>query len=405
MPAMSRILYCWELGAGYGHIAAFLPVARRLRQAGHDVIFVLKNLQFADVLLGDEAFGYLQAPVYWPDGRPLPAALNYAGILANTGYTDPTSLYSRANAWRALYRHLKPDLLVFDHAPTAQLAARGLPLTGALFGGGFQIPPASHPLPALRPWLPTAPRELADTEARVLAGANAVAARLEAPTLRTLADLFETSETFLCTWPELDAYPQRVSARYWGPALHATAGSEPRWPTGSALKLFGYLRPEYPALGPLLQALAASGWSCLLHIPGASAAFADQHAGANLHICAQPLRLEAALGTCDLAVHHGGAATGAACLLAGKPQLVLPMQIEQAINARHIASIGAGIQLPAETVKPNFRALLKDLSARPDYAAAAKAFGAKYAGFEPDAQAQAIAERCLSLIETRPQAD
>lgn len=402
---MSRILYCWELGAGYGHIAAFLPVARRLQQAGHEVIFVLKNLQFADALLGDDAFGYLQAPVHWPDGRSLPAAQNYAGILANTGYTDPAALHGRATAWRALFQYLTPDLLVFDHAPTAQLAARGLPLTGALFGGGFQIPPASQPLPAIRPWLPTSQRESADIEARVLAGANAVAARLAAPAMRTLADLFETAETFLCTWPELDAYPQRGAARYWGPAVHPTAGTEPRWPTGAEPKLFGYLRPEYPALDSLLRALTVSGWSCLLHIPGASAAFADQHAGANLHICARPLSLAAALGTCDLAVHHGGAATGAASLLAGKPQLVLPMQVEQAINARRIAEIGAGIQVPAETSKPNFRALLKDLSTRPNYGTAAKAFAAKYAGFTPDGQAQAIAERCLALIAAPRQAD
>ena len=60
---MSRIIYAWELGAGYGHLAAFLPLAKALRAAGHEVIFVVKELTHAETLLGQQGFAYLQAPL------------------------------------------------------------------------------------------------------------------------------------------------------------------------------------------------------------------------------------------------------------------------------------------------------------------------------------------------------
>jgi hypothetical protein len=38
---------------------------------------------------------------------------------------------------------VRPDLVVFDHSPTALLASRGLPMRRALIGSGFCCPPDS----------------------------------------------------------------------------------------------------------------------------------------------------------------------------------------------------------------------------------------------------------------------
>ena len=59
---MSKILYAWELGGGYGHIGPFYPVAMELKKRGHEVIFTLKDLEHIDALLGKDYFPYLQAP-------------------------------------------------------------------------------------------------------------------------------------------------------------------------------------------------------------------------------------------------------------------------------------------------------------------------------------------------------
>src|ERR1019366_1370329 len=72
---MSRIAFVWELGSSYGHISVLLPFARRLKQRGHDVVLVLRELHNVSGILGDE-IPILQAPLWLPqlNGLPEPPA-------------------------------------------------------------------------------------------------------------------------------------------------------------------------------------------------------------------------------------------------------------------------------------------------------------------------------------------
>lgn len=49
---MSRILIAWELGADYGHISTFLPIALEMKRRGHEPILVLRDLCGAEKILG-----------------------------------------------------------------------------------------------------------------------------------------------------------------------------------------------------------------------------------------------------------------------------------------------------------------------------------------------------------------
>lgn len=395
---MNRIVYVWELGGGYGHTAAFLPAAQQLKQHGHEVIFVLKDLQYADTLLGDDDFCYLQAPIRWPTSQTLPLAISYSDILQNAGFDQVQGLYTKVKAWINLFQHLAPDLIVLDHAPSAILATRQLDIPRALFGTGFFSPPKLNPLPAIRPWQTVAEKQLVAVEAKMLAAINSVLHRLGAQPLNMMADLFDTDEDFLCTFPELDHYQQRGEAKYWGPAIYQASGIDPIWPSVGTQKIFGYLRQEYPGLEGLLQQLRSSSWSVLIHIPGTTPAFIEKHSSANLHISAQPLNITAASRGCDLGISYGGPATMAAFLLSGKPVLALPMHLEQLVGARNIADLGAGICVPMESKKTNYRALITELLSNGKYAKAAHAFAEKYASFSPAQQAIAISQRCEALI-------
>lgn len=181
---MSTILYAWELGGGYGHTAAFLPIARALKERGHRVMFALRDLQYAETLLGSDDFEYLQAPVRWPHAGAVPPARSYPEILRNSGFAESGELYCQAKAWRTLFRALEPSLIVFDHAPTAVLAARESGIPQVSFGTGFFNPPATSPLPNLRPWQPVSDRELSKTEGQVLANINLALQRLALRTAR-----------------------------------------------------------------------------------------------------------------------------------------------------------------------------------------------------------------------------
>ncbi|WAK00369.1 glycosyltransferase [Methylobacter sp. YRD-M1] len=395
---MNKIVYAWELGGGYGHIGAFLSVAKQFQQRGHEVVFVLKNLEHAHTLLGKYGFAYFQAPMRWPGNAAMPPAINYAGILRNAGFHETAGLLARTQAWKTTIACLKPDLLLFDHAPTALLAARELKIPRALFGTGFYSPPRLSPMPAMRSWLHVSERELANSEAQVLAMINSVADRLGGRYLTALADLFEVEADFLCTLPELDHYQGRKQGVYWGPAFSYSEGENLVWPSVGDKRIFAYLNKDYAGLEPLLQQLRSSSWSVFAHIPGTTPASIQKYSSANLRISAQPVDMRQAAMQCDLSICHAGAGTSAAMLLSGKPLLMLPIYLEQLLTARTIAMLGAGVCIPPEMKKPNYRAAAMEVLSNNKYTKTAGKFADKYAAFTPEEQAVRIVERCEALM-------
>lgn len=395
---MGVILYAWELGGGYGHTSAFLPIARMLKERGHEVIFALRDLEYAETLLGTDGFCYLQAPMRWPVASFAPPAFSYPELLRNNGFADSARLFTQVKAWQALYRYVQPNLIVFDHAPTGALAARQFDVPQISFGTGFFIPPPLSPLPNLRPWQPPPQRDLLTVETQVLATINTVLQHQSLPPLPKVADLLQKTEACICTFPELDHYRQRGNANYIGPMFLDCDGIEPRWPVAGNEKLFAYLAPHYPALDVLLAQLKASPWSVLVHIPATTPAFIEKHSSANLHISARPLNISAVAAQCDLAICHGGVASVSAFLLRGKPLLVLPNHLEQLITARNANALGAATYITPEAKKPNFKAALAELLGKASYRQAAEAFAGHYADFCPTQQAVAVSERCEALL-------
>ena len=209
-------MFAWELGSSYGHVSLLLPFAKKLRQRGHDVIMVLRELQNVGNLSLDK-LPVLQAPlwIYPPKGLAEPP-LNYSEILLRYGYLDAVGLAGLVSAWRSLFTLHASDVIVADHSPTALLAARSMGLPATTLGSGFYFPPRQTPMPNMRPWLNVPHERLEHSDATVLNTMNAVLATYQAKPLVVVNDLFETAENFLCTFPELDHYPQREPSKYWG---------------------------------------------------------------------------------------------------------------------------------------------------------------------------------------------
>jgi UDP:flavonoid glycosyltransferase YjiC (YdhE family) len=395
---MSSIVFAWELGGGYGHIDAFLPIAKILQARGHNVVWVLKDLQHVSMLLDSQGFSYLQAPICWPTIYHSTPAMNYAGILRNTGFHDPAGLLARTKAWQTLFTYLNPDLILFDHAPTALLATNSRNYPRALFGSSFCSPPKVSPMPSIRPWLKVSDKELTGVESDVVTIANAVLSQLESKPLNILADLFEVEEDFLCALAELDHYPNRHNGRYWGPSFNDADGVDPVWPSKGNKRIFAYLSKEYAGLEPLLQQLRGASYSILVHIPGITPAFIQKFSSANLHISPYPVNLRKTAEQCDLVICHAGAGTLAAMILKGKPLLMLPMQVEQFLLARNIVSLGAGICIPAEVKKPNYLTAIHDLIALERYKNTAVIFSEKYQSTNQQQHQEKIANRCEELL-------
>jgi len=390
---MATLLVCWELGAGRGHITPHLTLARTLRERGHDVVFAVRHLQHAEALLGAEGFRYVQAPTWIaPAGIPAQPIRSYPQILLNVGFADADQLVARARAWMALFDWLAPDALLVDHGPTALLAARMRNLPIAVTGAGFWVPPLRAPLPALLGELDDG---LRNDEAHALEQTNAALQRLEQPPLDQLADLFDADLTVLRTFGELDPYEDRDPALYL-PANHLVPGKKPRWPQGNGPKVFAYLKPG-PMLTPVLQVLARRKVPTLVSTDSVPRQVAEQLATETLHISSEPLDMTAIGRTCDLAIVNAGHATLVNLLLAGRPLVMAPQQLEQHLLAARVAKMGAGavVSEPKQTaVDIAFEAVVQ----RPAVRNAAEAFAERHARVDFAAAETELAGRIEKLL-------
>ncbi len=410
-PARVRagcVFYAWELGMDLGHLLRFLGPALKLRERGHEVMFAVRDLSNAESTLGRHGFALMQAPI-WIALTPAPGApLNYAEIILRYGFLDYPGLKALVKAWRELFRHARPGIVLADHSPTALLAARTLGLKRAPIGSGFFNPPMVKPLPPMRYWQKASQERLERSDAIATRNANRVIADLGGAPLGSLADLFRGDENFLCTFEELDHYRGRGPSKYWGPTFELEQGTEAAWPEGAGKCVFAYVKARYRDFAKILEALAGSGCRVLAYAPGISREHAARYSSPRMTISREPLRLKRILKSCDLAICHGGPGTVTAALLSGVPLLLLPTQLEQFLTARRIDEMRTGIYVDMERRKPkqgeknsdpDYPALIRRLLEEPGFRAKAREFAAKYRKFSPESQAHAIATRIEQLIQ------
>jgi len=405
---MSRILAAWELGAHLGHIDRLLPVAEALRERGHELVFVLRDLSRAHPRVAARGFTMGQAPVWLPRLAHPPRLVNYARVLAEAGWLDATGLCGLLAGWQAWFDALKPDLLLADHAPTALLAARGTGLRVCSVGSSFEQPPPGPSFPPLAFWNADEAAQCAASDAQVLAPVEEALARSGRAALGRLPALFDGVPRALVTLPELahyQGYP--ADTPFCGALFRDDTGVVPDWPPGPGPRVFVYLLPGHPEFAALMAALRARGLITLVHAKGLSADAAQRLGGPTLRFEAQPLRMDRTLAEADLVVSHGGAGTTAAALLAGKPQLLLPTHMEQAMTGQRLVAAGLGLSVPVPApppagagaaphrAGPDWPHLLERLLAEPGWRERARAAAARHAGQSP----QATALRAADLVE------
>jgi UDP:flavonoid glycosyltransferase YjiC (YdhE family) len=393
------VLYAWEFGANLGHIGTFLPVARQLRSRGTTVHWAVSQPHQAARLLPQAGFDWLQAPTM-PEQRREGPPLNYADILLRFGYANGTDLLGLVVAWRELLRLTGAKLVLADHAPTAILAARTLDIPVMLFGSGFFAPPPVHPTPNMRPWTPVVAEHLVATDQLALASINAVLQRYDRPQLDTLAQLFQVAENSLLSFPELDHYPARGPARYWG-MLPAAVAADSAWPAAPGLRVFSYLRPETPHLEAALQALHELPGSVLIYAPGVPTELMQRYAASHLAFSPLPVDLNKVARQADAGLTYASPAATVAFLMAGKPVLMIPGHLEQFLFARRVEEMGAGLIQNPELPPHGLAAMLQRVLREPGVRDNAAAFAAKYANFDQNAVMTHIVARVEELAEAK----
>jgi len=344
---MASILYAWEFGSAFGHVGAFLPLGERLRARGHDVRMALPQIDSAAALLRKHGFEWLQSPTIPEQPRPGPP-LSYADILLRFGYASVDTLLGLVVAWRELIKLTRSELVLPDHAPTAILAARTLGIPILTFSYGFCVPPPVSPSPNMRSWIHIDPTHLEKSE------------RLE---------LFGVDEPSLMTFPELDHYAdQRGPTTYWGCLVSSVSSAPPPWPPCSGKRIFAYLRSDIRHAGAVLAAIVRSGQPSVVVFPDMPNELRAHCAHPNIALSSVPLDTVRVLAETDLAITYGGHGLTAAFLLAGKPLLVLPGQLEQYMLARRVENLGAGLLVDPEQPSGDLLSKIQRLTGDPGFA-------------------------------------
>ena len=399
---MSRVLFAWELGANYGHLVRDLPVAERLRAAGHAVSFAVSDTRTAAELLAPRQFSFFQAPLTLRPARLANPPANYAELLLAENWGDRTSLLGRIKAWHSLFALIRPDMIIADHAPTALLAARCCGIQSIAMGSGFEIPPSTSPLPSIRPWEEIPESRLMQSEALILDCLNTLPGMPGAKPLKRLADLIPPCPIFT-TFAELDHYGARQDACYAG-SIHGMGNSnKASWPehTGEARRILVYLRPDQRTTVTIIGLLATFKATAICIVPGAGNAFVDKYTCGHLTIMPQPVDLRSLLPTADVLIGYGSSGVIAESLLAGVPLLMIPQTVEQYLGAARVEPLGAGLIIDHKQGRTDIEVALEKLLADPSCRRAAEDFSSRYRLITPDHAADRAAEMIMAACSAQ----
>jgi UDP:flavonoid glycosyltransferase YjiC (YdhE family) len=391
---MAKILLAWELGLGFGHLGPYLDLIRRLKKEKHKVFFAARDVGNAERVFGSEVV-MLQAP-FNPRGvsNPIRVARTHAHLLHNIGFNDPVLLTGRIRAWQEIYNYVKPDLVIYDHSPTAQLAMRHTKAKQVLCGTGFTVPPGKVPMPNMRFWENADQDKLLVQEKNIIDQANLALKGLKLPELVNVAMLMEVDATLLMTFKEIDHYNDRGEAEYVGIPLTKDYGDAPNWPAGGKFKVFAYLYP-FKTLPSLLESMTKLNISAIIYAPEVQQALKAKFKHPRLSFVEQPLRMGEVAQQCDVAITNGTHGTTVALLLAGKPILALPQNLERVLVSHRVREMGAGLVAPQ--LKPEGMDMkLKAILTNNQFRLKAQAFASKYADFT----LQKHLDRIMEILES-----
>lgn len=408
-PARPRVLLGSELGGGLGHVAMALRIADALAARGWEATIACPDPAKAAAFAGACAHALVQGVRLQRD----PAfsqrdylAHSFCDVLSWWGFGDATLLGGYLRDWQALLREVQPDVVIAEYAPALCLALRGDARLLAI-GNGFCLPPGDGDgFPVLvRGGAPLRP------QAAVLAAIEAALAGCGLPALGRLGQL-HGRRTLVVALPQLDPYLDLRASAPVGPVDVAVECM----PAAVATRWFGYLDVRFGCTGPVLGVLAESGMAGAVYLGGKGwEAVQGMGAGTGLDdaveamgsCCegiAERVELHAVapayadmLAGASFVVHHGSAGLAQAALATGRPQLVLPTDLEKRLYGRMLEGMGVAVVLDGRYGVAQVRAAIAALgtAARRERAAAVAktvARGGPWCGL------QAVVDSCEAMV-------
>jgi UDP:flavonoid glycosyltransferase YjiC (YdhE family) len=394
-----RVLFGWELGENSGHLRPYLSLLKRLAEQGWEVAIAQRNTSVAAAELAGLGFPVFQAPVClnaFTGIAPVPAS--HAEIYLGFGYAHPETLTGLVGGWRAILTAWRADLVIANYAPTLVLAAHSAGIPAVRLGTGFDCPPHQPRSPLLCQPTPEIDERVERAEALALRNANSALRTFGSAPVPHLGAVLEGAATLLATIPALDPFSKMRSREIYLGALPAPLNAE----AGDPPAVFASLRRDHPHASKLVDALAGGGRRAWVYLPDATEAQCVSASSGSLRVSRQPFNIATALSSHPAVVSYGGHGLGLTALMAGCPQLLLPVNGEQQSTAKRLAELGVGICVGHAEPKSKVVAGLARVMEDEKIAASARSKAEALREFSPDrALDSAIDACCLAAAASR----
>jgi UDP:flavonoid glycosyltransferase YjiC (YdhE family) len=338
MGTNQHIIYCWELGAGYGHVTRMRHFVNHPALSEIQFSFALREVNKANVLGQFDGSRLFQAPIInVPFPRPSP---NYSHVLRRCGFNEPDMAYHLISAWRNLFSLTKPDLLLLDHAPSAAIAAISLKVPFRMVGNGFEMPNVSSPMASILPYMEIDDKTLKFEDDHIYQVFSDLERRFYIDDGALNYDSLFSSKNCLITYhPVVDHYGKRdENWRYYKMLGRLTADPIDLSGLGRTAKpiAFFYLDGRTKNLPSLLGLLHRE-----FELFGYLSNVVDPAIPENLRklgvkVFDTPLDIEQAFDHAEVIISNGGIGLISQALHGIKPMILIPLHIEQSMLAYRI---------------------------------------------------------------------
>ncbi|MGH1373949.1 MAG: glycosyltransferase [Cellvibrionaceae bacterium] len=345
----ARILCVWEMGGNLGHLTNLKLFVDRALSRGHSVSLAVRELHQVPAVFGELDIDVWQAPhLKLPSVNGKQPMVSYTDMVVQQGFGSEQQLQRLVDAWQNLYAAVKPDLVIYDHAPSALVASVAMPWKKWIVGSGFLIPRTDAEYLGVFPDVRRS-RENGETlrlrEQQAMAMINGVLRRQKLPEWETLKPWFEQCERqLLTTVPDVDHFGQRQGGDYLG-VTSSVSGEAPIWLDSKAgqsdqPRVFVYAN-NFVGLSQLLEALLTRS-RVLLYCKNLPNDIRQQFSE-RIAICDKPVSMQLLLQSGCFFVTNGNHNTAAQALLSGVPQLLIPLQREQYLLSVRVERAGRGV--------------------------------------------------------------
>jgi hypothetical protein len=188
-------------------------------------------------------------------------------------------------------------------------------------------------------------REPMATQDQLLSVAQRVQRERKRAVPTSLVEIMAATQRYPTVLEEIDPYRTVRREPTWDPldALPLPG------PLGPGAGFFAYLSATYTHVESLLGHLARQGMRGSAYLRGAGIDLKERLRQLGLVVFDKPAALPAMLGQATVVIHHGGAGTAQTVLAGGRPQVIVPLNLEQSLTAKLLSDLGVAMAVSSTT--------------------------------------------------------